>query len=169
MKSAKPILLLFMAVSLAAPAIVRDVWPVYGPWLVQLAVRLARDIAPSQQILTVGTTVYTSRTEVHISAACAGAHSMQLFGLVGLAVLLLKRRRAIGYGFLILYLGSLAILWLHNLARLVSAIVYGETHYGTSEIIVVALSGLLALAAFRMARSVRGHSGAPAIRENAQP
>lgn len=161
MKIAKPILfVVFMAASIAAPAIVKAQWAVYGPWLVHLAARLAQDLAPSQPIIVAGTTVFTARTEMFISAECSGAGGVRAFSIIGVVVLLLNWRYAANFRFLLLCFCSEAILWLYNLARLAYEIVYGEQQYGVSEIMVVVVSGLLALAAVRMARSVGGLSGA---------
>jgi len=160
MKMAKPTLLVLMAVSIAAPAIVRNRWPVYGPWLVHQAVCLAQAIAPSQPILVAGTTVFTAQTEMLISTDCSGALGVRTFSIIGAVVLLLNWRYAANFRFLLLYLGSEAILWLYNLARLAFEIIYGEQQYGVSEIMVVVVAGLLALAAVRMARSPGKLSGA---------
>ncbi len=163
MRFVRPILLILVAASIAAPAIVKERWPVYGPWLARLAARLAQDIVPSQHILVAGTTVFTPRTEVLISAECSGAQSIRTFGIIGIVVLLLNWRYAANWRFLILYVGSEAILWLYNWARLAFEILHGQQQYGVSEIMVVLVSGMLALAAIRMARSRRGLSGAAGL------
>jgi hypothetical protein len=152
MKTARPVLLVFMAVSIAAPAIVKNVWPVYGPWLAHLAVRLAQEIAPTQHVIVAGTTVFTAQTEMRITTECSGASGVRTFSMIGTVVLLLNWRHAANLKFLLAYLGSVATLWLYNLARLAYEIVYGAQQYGVSEIMVVVVSGLLALAAVHMAR-----------------
>jgi hypothetical protein len=157
-KSAKPILLLFMALSIEAPAIVRHLWPVYGPWLVHVAAGLAQDIAPSQHILVAGMIVFTPQTEVLISTECSGAQGVRTLSIIAVVVLLLNWRHATNLRFLLLYLGSEAILWLYNLARLAYEISYGQKQYGVSEMMVVIVAGLLALGAVRMARPPGGLS-----------
>jgi hypothetical protein len=159
MKLAKPMLLVALAASFAAPAVAQREWPVYGPWLVRLAVRIVHNVVPSQQIIVAGTTVFTPQTEMIITTDCTGAQGIRLLSLICTAVLLLNWRHAANLRFLILYLGAPATLWLYNLARLAFEIVYGEQRYGVSEIMVIAASGVLALAAVRMARQRREHAG----------
>ena len=151
MRIAKFILVALVAFFVVlAPTLVSSDWDTYGPWFVRGVAGLARQIAPSQRIMTVGTVAFTPTAEVTVGISCDGFAGMRTFSLLFGLILLLTWRRMDAWKFIAMYLAAIAILWIHNAARIVSAIVQGgETHYGSRAIMIVLLAGGLALAAFR--------------------
>lgn len=150
MKIAGPVLAAFVALFISAPEIVGHQWHAYGPWFTNVVGALARRAAPSQRIVSVGTIVFTPRAEATVTTGCDGFEGIRAFSILFGAVLVLSWRNTAKLRFVVLYLSAVVVLWLHNLARIVVAIIGGgETHYGTSEMMVVVLAGALGLTAFR--------------------
>jgi hypothetical protein len=139
-----------VAFFVCAPAVVASHWLVYGPWFTGVVAKVAQGAAPSQRIVTVGTIVFTPRAKATVTTSCDGFEGIHTFSLLFGVLLLLNWRRMARLKFVGLYLSAVALLWCHNAARIVAAIVHGgETHYGTSEMMIVMLAGILAFVAVR--------------------
>jgi len=150
MKIAGVILAGLVASFIAAPALVTSHWSVYGPWFAGVVGRVAQGVAPSQRIVSVGTIVFTSRAEATVTTSCDGFDGIHIFSILFGLLLLAKWRTMAKAKFVGLYLGAVLLLWLHNAARIVAAVVHGgETHYGTSEMMIAVLAGILAFVAVR--------------------
>lgn len=153
MKASRLILVALVTLFIAGPAIARNGWSFYGPWLTHLASDLAQQIDPTQRMVVVQTRVFTPRAEAKVTTACGGFAGIRTFSLLFAVLMAVSWRAMSKPSFLVLYLAAVVLLWLHNLARIVVAIVRGgETHYGTSEMTIVVLIGLLALAVARAGR-----------------
>lgn len=146
MKSAAPILAALIASFLWAPVVAASQWGAFGPWFTGVVGHVAQVASPSQRIVAVGTVVFTPRTEVTLTTACDGFVGIRTFSILFGVVFLLNWRSLAKLKFVALYLFAVAFLWCHNVARIAIAIIVGhETHFGTSEIAIAALAGLLAL------------------------
>jgi hypothetical protein len=133
-----------------APALVAGRWSGYGPWFTGAVGWAAQWAAPSQHIVFIGTIVFTPRAIVRVAVGCDGFAGIRTFSILCGLVVLLNYRRMSAWRFCGLYISGVLLLWMHNAARVVRAVVAGgETHYGTSEMMVVALALGLALVAFR--------------------
>jgi len=133
-----------------APALVAAHWSGYGPWFTGAVGWAAQRAAPSQRIVVIGTTVFTPRAEVRVAIGCDGFAGIRTFSILCGLILLLNYRRTSALRFCSLYISGVLLLWIHNAARVVRAVVAGgETHYGTSAMMVLALAFGLALLVFR--------------------
>jgi hypothetical protein len=146
---------------ISAPAVVTSQWRAYGPWFTDLVGGVAQWVAPSERIVAVGTIIFTPRAEATVTTACDGFEGIRTFSILFGVVLLLNWRRVAQLKFVVLYLAAVLFLWCHNAARIVIAILLGgETHYGSSETMIVVLAGILAFIAIR-SRSAFPSSAAP--------
>ena len=94
--------------------------------------------------------MFTPRAIVRVAIGCDGFAGIRTFSILSGLVLLLNYRRMSAVRFCSLYISGVLLLWIHNAARVVRAVVAGgETHYGTSALMVLALALGLALLAFR--------------------
>jgi hypothetical protein len=118
----------------AAPAAVVGRWSSYGPWFTRIIGFAAHKAAPSQGM----------------GSTCDGFESIRTFSILFGLILLLNYRRMGTFRFCGLYLSAVLLLWIHNAGRVAEAVVLGrETHFGTSVIMILALTCGLALVALR--------------------
>jgi hypothetical protein len=95
--------------------------------------------------------------------ACDGFEGIRTFSALFALILLLNYRRMGTWRFCVLYFLAVSLLFIHNTARVVGAVILGgETHFHTSELMVLALACGLAVAAMRGGRPSRRSNLPPA-------
>ena len=125
-------------------------WRNYGPWFTGLVASVAQRAAHSQRIATVGTVVFTPLAEATVTTDCDGFEGIRIFSMLFGVVLLLNWRSVAKFKFVVLYLSAVLFLWCQNAARIVAALIFGgETHYGTREMAIIVLAGILAFVAIK--------------------
>jgi len=139
--------------TLFSPSTLARHWSSYGPWFVRIVGWMARRIAPSQHVIATGTTLSTPWADVHVNPGCAGLTGIRIFSILFGMILILNWRRMARPLFCVLYASAILLLWLHNAARVTATVILGgETHYGTTGVIIVGLAGGLALLAMLSTR-----------------
>ena len=110
---------------ISAPVLVANHWAAYGPWFTDVVSTVAQKAAPAQRIVTLGTIVFTPRAEATVTTACDGFEGIRTFSILFGVVLLLNWRYMANLKFVVLYLSAVLLLWCHNAARIIVAIIQG--------------------------------------------
>jgi exosortase/archaeosortase family protein len=129
MKASGYVLAILLALFITAiPYGIRVNWVSLGPhWA-----RAAASFVPAAR--TEGDHVITQAADVTITSQCSGAENIQIFSMLFATVFLMNWKRMQSWKSILIYLSSLAVLTLINLARIVSIIVRAkETHYGLTN------------------------------------
>jgi exosortase/archaeosortase family protein len=135
MKIAGYILVMLLALFVVAvPYEMHDHWASFGPyWALAASFFVPGSYAAGDHVIT-------PVTDVTITWQCSGAENIQIFSMLFATVFLMNWKRMQGWKSVLLYVGALAVLWIVNLARIITiAIRAKETHYGLANTLALAL------------------------------
>ena len=120
------------------PYAIRMNWNSLGPHWATAAAAFVPDARPD------GDHVLTPTADVTITSQCSGAENIQIFSMLFATVFLMNWKRMQTWKSVTVYLGSLAVLAIINLARIITIVVRAkETHYGLTNTIGLAVLILL--------------------------
>jgi exosortase/archaeosortase family protein len=112
----------------AIPYAIRTNWASCGP----LWAKTATFFVPDTR--TQGDHVLTPDADVEITPQCSGAENIQIFSMLFATVFLMNWKRMQTWKSVLIYLSSLVVLAIVNLARIITIIVSSrETHYGLTN------------------------------------
>jgi exosortase/archaeosortase family protein len=135
MKISGYILVILLALFVVAvPYEMHDHWGTLGPhWATAASFFVPGSYAAGDHVITLV-------TDVTITWQCSGAENIQIFSMLFATVFLMNWKRMQGWKSVLLYVGALAVLWIVNLARIITiAIRAKETHYGLANTLALAL------------------------------
>jgi exosortase/archaeosortase family protein len=117
---------------------IRVNWPTLGPHWAQAAASFVPEAR------TEGDHVITGAADVTITSQCSGAENIQIFSMLFATVFLMNWKHMQSWKSILIYLSSLGILAVINLARIISIIVRAkETHYGMTNTLALIVLILL--------------------------